>query len=83
MVGAIASDAQTAWPASVLLDGEYGLHGISLSVPVALGRGGVTTIHEWRLDQSEKAALCQAAEVVREQADAIRLDGDLASRTTA
>lgn len=75
MVGAIATDAQSLWPASVLLEGEYGLHGTSLSVPVTLGRGGATTIHEWPLEPSEQAALCEAAEVISEQADAIRLDG--------
>jgi malate dehydrogenase len=75
MVGAIASGDGALFPASVLLDGEYGIDGVSVSVPVTLGRGGVTQIHEWDLSADEHAGLHAAAEAVR--AAAASLDGAL------
>jgi malate dehydrogenase len=52
------------WPASVVLDGEYGISGVSLGVPVSLGPGGVARVHEWELAPGERAALGAAADVV-------------------
>jgi malate/lactate dehydrogenase len=54
--------------ASVRLDGEYGIAGVSLGVPVTLGPDGVETIHEWELDPDELAGLQWAAEVIRRPA---------------
>ena len=68
MVGAIANGGGARFPASVVLDGEYGLEGVSVSVPVTLGRGGVEEIHEWDLSDEERAGLRRAAEAVREAA---------------
>jgi malate/lactate dehydrogenase len=53
------------WPASVVLDGEYGTEGVSVTVPVALGPRGVERIHEWELAADELAGLRRAAEAVR------------------
>jgi malate/lactate dehydrogenase len=53
------------WPASVVLDGEYGIDGVALTVPVTLGDGGVGEIHEWDLTAEQSAALRAGAEVVR------------------
>jgi malate/lactate dehydrogenase len=50
--------------ASVRLEGEYGIQGVSLGVPVTLGPGGVQAIHEWELTEDELAALHRAAEVI-------------------
>lgn len=66
MVTAIASGDERPWPASVVLDGEYGISGVSLSVPVSLGPAGVTTIHEWDLSEEQAAALQGAADYVRD-----------------
>ena len=52
------------WPASVLLQGEYGLQDVSLSVPVSLGPGGAERIHEWELTGEQTAQLAVAAEFV-------------------
>src|SRR5262249_5944413 len=49
--------------ASVRLQGEYGIEGVSLGVPVTLGPGGVRRVQEWELDEDELAALHRAAEV--------------------
>jgi malate/lactate dehydrogenase len=54
------------WPASVVLEGEYGIDGVALTVPVTLGDGGVVAIHEWELSAAQDAAFRAGAEVVRE-----------------
>jgi malate dehydrogenase len=59
------------WPASVLLDGEYGLRDVALSVPARLGDGGLVGVEEWALADGERAALTEAAAVVRGAADAV------------
>jgi malate/lactate dehydrogenase len=53
-------------PASVVLEGEYGIDGVALSVPVTLGSGGVVAIHEWDLSEDQGAALRAGADVVRD-----------------
>jgi malate/lactate dehydrogenase len=65
MVNAIASGTDAIWPASILLEGEYGIDGVSLSVPVSLGPGGATQIHEWELTAEQTAALRAGADFVR------------------
>lgn len=53
------------WPASIVLEGEYGIEGVAVTVPVTLGRGGVEQIHEWDLAAGDLAALRDSAEYVR------------------
>jgi malate/lactate dehydrogenase len=64
MVAALRAGAGV-WPASVVLAGEYGISGAAVTVPVALGPGGVERIHEWELAPDELAALRSAADGVR------------------
>jgi malate dehydrogenase len=71
MVGAIAHGDAGPWPASIALEGEYGISGVSLSVPVSLGPAGVTEIHEWELSPPEAAALQKAADYVRDAVAAL------------
>ena len=68
MVAALDGEGEL-WPASVVLDGEYGIDGVAVTVPVTLGRGGVEQIHEWELAPAELAALHASAEFVRAAAD--------------
>jgi malate/lactate dehydrogenase len=66
MIGAIANGGQgERFPASIVLDGEYGIDGVSVGVPVTIGRDGVQEIHEWDLASEERHALHAAAEAVR------------------
>lgn len=65
MVEAIRAGDGELWPASVGLAGEYGIEGVSLGVPVELGRGGVRRVIEWDLGEAERAALIAGAETVR------------------
>jgi malate dehydrogenase len=55
-------------PLSTPLDGEYGVKGVSLSVPVTLTEEGVGEIREWELSAEEREGLEAAAEAVREKA---------------
>jgi malate dehydrogenase len=64
IVRAMAKDSGEIFPCSVVLDGEYGLHGLSMSVPVRLGRGGVRRILQWDLATDEQAGLERTAAVL-------------------
>jgi malate/lactate dehydrogenase len=59
------------WAASVVLDGEYGIAGVAVSVPVMIGTGGVQRIYEWELAPADLAALRSSAELVRTATDGI------------
>lgn len=65
------------WPCSVMLEGEYGVVGVSLSVPVTLAAGGVAAIHEWELSSEELDALGAGAEFVGAAADRLSAELDL------
>ena len=74
MVDAIGTGSgDDLWPASVLLEGEYGIDGVALSVPTTLGRGGVEQIHEWELTPEQQAALLDGADFVRGAAEQIEI----------
>jgi len=66
MVKAVIRDEKKLLPASVLLEGQYGLKGICIGVPVVLGAGGVEKIIELELGKEELAALHKSAETYRE-----------------
>jgi malate dehydrogenase len=53
IVRAIVEDSNEVIPCSVMLDGEYGVKGISMSVPVKLGKNGVLDILEYDLAPDE------------------------------
>jgi malate/lactate dehydrogenase len=67
MVAALAGGDEL-WTASVMLTGEYGIDGVSLSVPVRLGAGGTQEIVEWPLTADEQNGLQAAAGIVAEAA---------------
>ena len=71
MAAALGDDEGELWPASVALEGEYGLDGVCVSVPVTIGRGGLREIHEWELAPDEREGMEAAAKTVREAADSI------------
>ena len=74
MVSAIADGDARPWTGSVVLAGEYGISGVSLSVPVSLGPGGVTEIHEWELAAEHAAGFRVAADYVRGAAASAAVD---------
>jgi malate dehydrogenase len=66
MVEAILKDRHMVVPASVYMQGEYGLNDMFFGAPVQLGRGGVEKVLEYKLDADEKAALEKSAAAVKE-----------------
>jgi malate dehydrogenase len=66
MVDAILLDKKRVLPAAALLQGEYGIDGIFLGVPVLLGKDGVERVIEVELTAEETAALEHSAAAVRE-----------------
>jgi len=76
MVAAILRDEKRLLPACVELQGEYGLEGVLVGVPVVLGRDGVEKVVELALSADELAALRASADHVRATvADWRRLSG--------
>ncbi len=66
MVDAILKDKKKILPCSVYLEGEYGIRGLFVGVPVKLGAGGVDQIVQIKLTDTEKAALQKSANAVKE-----------------
>src|SRR6266852_9024565 len=66
MVEAILKDKKKILPCAVYLDGEYGIKGLFVGVPVKLGAKGVEEIIQIKLTAEENAALQKSAASVRE-----------------
>ena len=66
MVDSILLDKKRVLPCAALLDGEYGISGIFMGVPVVLGSKGIEKILEIELNPAEKKAVQNSAEAVRE-----------------
>ncbi len=73
MVEAIVRDQKRILPCSAWLEGEYGMTGLFLGVPVKLGRNGIEQIIEVSLTVDEQAALAKSAEAVREPMSVVKL----------
>ena len=71
MVDAILKDKKKILPCTAYLEGEYGVDGLYLGVPVKLGRSGVEEIIEIKLTPDEQAALDRSAAAVRELTEKI------------
>lgn len=69
MVDAILLDQKRLLPCAALLEGEYGIDGIYMGVPVILGAGGVERVVELDLTADEQALLDKSADAVRELVD--------------
>jgi len=66
MVDAICLDQKRVLPCTALLEGEYGIDGLYMGVPVRLGAGGIEEIVKLRLSADEKKMLRASAGAVRE-----------------
>ncbi len=66
MVDAIVLDQKRVLPCTAYLEGEYGIAGLYMGVPVKLGTDGVEEIVELDLADEERAELEKSAEAVRE-----------------
>ncbi len=69
MVEAILRDRRRILPCAAFLQGEYGIDGLFVGVPVILGHDGIEKIIEITLTDQERAALDSSAAAVRELVD--------------
>ncbi len=67
MVDSILKDKKQILPCAAYLEGEYGISGCFVGVPVKLGSRGIETIYEVELRPEELAALTASAGAVKEQ----------------
>ena len=68
---AILEDETLEVPASVVLQNEYGETGISMGVPVKIGKNGIDEIKQITLDENEQILLKKSAKVIRCYIDSI------------
>jgi len=73
MVDSILRDRKKILPCAAYLEGEYGIRGLFVGVPVKLGRQGVEQILEIALSEGEKKALDNSAAAVKELVDKLKL----------
>src|SRR5438045_33498 len=66
MVEAILKDKKKILPCAAYLQGEYGINGLYVGVPVKLGAKGIEQIIEIKLTPEEKAGLDKSAAAVKE-----------------
>jgi malate dehydrogenase len=66
MVDAVMLDEHRVLPCTAFLEGEYGIDGLYMGVPVKLGAAGIEEIVELELSDDERQALEASAEAVRE-----------------
>ena len=66
MVEAILLDKKEMLPCAAYLEGEYGINGVVVGVPVKLGRKGIEKVVEMELTPDEHAALKRSADAVLE-----------------
>ncbi|TME24819.1 MAG: malate dehydrogenase [Chloroflexi bacterium] len=66
MVDAIVLDRKQILPCAVRLEGEYGIRGLFVGVPVKLGAGGAEQIIELDLTDDERTSLRRSADSVKE-----------------
>jgi malate dehydrogenase len=66
MVEAILKDKKKILPCAAYLEGEYGIKGLYVGVPVKLGAKGIEQIIEIKLTPQEKTELERSASAVKE-----------------
>jgi len=71
MAESYIKDKKRVLPCAAQLNGEYGVKGIYVGVPVVIGAGGVERIVEIKLDRTERAAFNKSVRAVEVLIDAI------------
>ena len=72
MIEAYLRDKKRVLPCAAWLDGQYGVKGLYVGVPVVIGAGGVERIVEIALDRDEKAAFDKSVGAVRELVEIVK-----------
>ncbi len=77
MVEAVLLDKKRVLPCCAYLEGEFGINGLCVGVPVKLGAGGMEQVIQIGLTDEERAALNHSAASVQELVDVMhRAKGD-------
>jgi malate dehydrogenase len=72
MVESILKDKKKVLPCAAYLEGEYGIHGLFVGVPVKLGAKGIEHIYPIKLTNDEAAELKKSADAVKELIEVIK-----------
>ncbi|TMB23243.1 MAG: malate dehydrogenase [Deltaproteobacteria bacterium] len=72
MADAYLNDRKAILPCAAYLEGEYGLRGLYVGVPVQIGAGGIERVIEIALGDGERQALATSAAHVRELVEAMK-----------
>jgi malate dehydrogenase len=72
MAESILKDKKKVLPCAAYLEGEYGIRGLFVGVPVKLGARGIEQIYQIKLTPEEQAMLNKSAAAVQELVDVIR-----------
>jgi len=73
MAESYLKDKKRVLPAAAMLEGEYGINGYYMGVPVTIGAKGVEKIHQIELTAEEKTAFEKSFQSVRKTVDEIKL----------
>jgi len=73
MAESILRDKKRILPCSAFLEGEYGIEGIFVGVPVKLGAGGIEQIIQIELTEVESSALKSSADEVKKTLAALEM----------
>jgi len=72
MAESILKDKKKVVPCAAYLEGEYGIHGLFVGVPVKIGARGIEQIYEIKLTDEEQAMLQKSADAVQELVDILK-----------
>ena len=72
MAESILKDKKKVLPCAAYLEGEYGINGLFVGVPVKLGARGIEQIYEIKLTDEEQAMLQKSAASVQELVDVLK-----------
>jgi malate dehydrogenase len=72
MAESYLKDKKRVLPCAALLNGEYGVKGLYVGVPVVIGAGGIERIVEVAMNAEEKAAFDKSCAAVRELVEAAK-----------
>ncbi|TBR06906.1 MAG: lactate dehydrogenase [Candidatus Nitrosotenuis sp.] len=65
IIKAIVKDETLNVPASVLLDGQYGLSDVCVGIPLTINKNGVAKINQIEITQNEKESLSKSSDTVK------------------
>ena len=72
MAESYLKDQKRVLPCAAMLNGEYGVKGLYIGVPVVIGAGGVEKVVEIKLNKSEQTAFDKSVGAVKELVDVVK-----------